>query len=197
MVDPASLLTTRALAEPKGRSDMKKIARSKRNPKAKSVESEIRRAAARAQLAIEPWPGEPDPGKAMLTALRQAEWRGDHAALLRRFALSYSIEAAKLDGKSLTDGTLRIPTILDPDGPSAVALAFLKDKIVAATDLMSEALASLGNDEDDEALDTTFFLGNLREAHRALWRIRWECYASAGAVVMKSENDAAAEVVSS
>jgi hypothetical protein len=73
----------------------------------------------------------------------------------------------------------RMPTVILPDTDPETQLAFLKDKIVAATDLVSETIAGLIGQGDD---DVEFVHDRLSDVLLALWQIRWECYQCGGEV---------------
>lgn len=75
-----------------------------------------------------------------------------------------------------------LPTMLSPEGDPATALAFLKDRIVAATDLVAESLASIEEQKDREEFYPDSISSNLKEVLLALFQVRWECYQTGGNV---------------
>jgi len=79
-----------------------------------------------------------------------------------------------------------LPTMLTPDDDPAQQLAFLKNQVVSATDLVSESIASIEAQREGDHFDVDGIRGNLNEVLLKLWRVRWECFARGGGVGVKT-----------
>jgi hypothetical protein len=79
------------------------------------------------------------------------------------------------------------PKFIDPDSDPATQLSFLKDHLVRATDLVSETLASVEDQNSRDSFDSDGIRDNLSDVLLTLWRIRWECYTQAGQVGVKEQ----------
>lgn len=157
---PAISAQTRAYSPEELASGTWKVA--KPNGKQSAENPEIRRAAERAKLSVTPWPGEPNPGKAMLEALRQAEWPGDHLAILRKHAESYEQAVAELGGAKADPYEAAMRHVTTRFGEQLVMVC---DQLGEEIATMAERDGGAGGLEDN---------ANVIDALLTLWRIRWE-----------------------
>ncbi|HTQ03026.1 MAG TPA: hypothetical protein VMI54_04190 [Polyangiaceae bacterium] len=83
--------------------------------------------------------------------------------------------------------SLSKPRMIGPDERAKRVVAFMKDRLVRATDVTSEAVAALdGVVEHNEESTNRSVAEHLHEVHSMLWEMRWECFADVDDVKKKT-----------